>query len=358
METKTPSHWMYERAPAFQSGTYTDIDHLLYSLVYMIIERERQRMGWLNPYARPFVPESLSQNQEIPKTEGKTQFPTKPRQDTKSDEASPHNITRTEQEIKPLTNRRTRINQWIKIPTRKGPNQAQEMKSVTGNRENTNRFKVLEDEEEYEDGEETDDEGIREPADEDDDDRWDPSDKESRSHKSNKVKNFDVEQMSTEEMEEVLTHTTKEECELCEERTEAYEGLVCEIHRVNQYAMDQEAQIEELENIHHCIQLLNYLEVNERKAQMKHNTMLIERCNRKVLEYKNLYGETKKEYEELQRQYNSLKLRYDGKIEQCFSQIYRPNDKRKEEERRNITRYKSGRGSRKKASHSIGYNRL
>ena len=111
MYATTIPNWMHERTPAFQPGAYTDIDHLLYSLVYMIIERERQRMGWLNPYARPFVPESLSQNQEIPKTEGKTQFPTKPRQDTKSDEASPQNTTKTEQEIKPSTNRRTRINQ-------------------------------------------------------------------------------------------------------------------------------------------------------------------------------------------------------------------------------------------------------
>jgi len=347
METKTPSHWMYERAPAFQSGTYTDIDHLLYSLVYMIIERERQRMGWLNPYARPFVPESLSQNQEIPKTEGKTQFPTKPRQDTKSDEASPHNITRTEQEIKPLTNRRTRINQWIKIPTRKGPNQVQEMKSVTGNRENTNRFKVLEDEEEYEDGEETDDEGIREPADEDDDDRWDPSDKESRSHKSNKVKNFDVEQMSTEEMEEVLTHTTKEECELCEERTEAYEGLVCEIHRVNQYAMDQEAQIEELENIHHCIQLLNYLEVNERKAQMKHIANIIEEHNifrDEALE--NGQGIIKA-WEDACEKNENLTTMYDKLVDDYNELLERHQNERKAKEckecRRNQSRYKSER---------------
>ena len=347
METKTPSHWMYERAPAFQSGTYTDIDHLLYSLVYMIIERERQRMGWLNPYARPFVPESLSQNQEIPKTEGKTQFPTKPRQDTKSDEASPHNITRTEQEIKPLTNRRTRINQWIKIPTRKGPNQVQEMKSVTGNRENTNRFKVLEDEEEYEDGEETDDEGIREPADEDDDDRWDPSDKESRSHKSNKVKNFDVEQMSTEEMEEVLTHTTKEECELCEERTEAYEGLVCEIHRVNQYAMDQEAQIEELENIHHCVQLLNYLEVNERKAQMKHIANIIEEHNifrDEALE--NGQGIIKA-WEDACEKNENLTTMYDKLVDDYNELLERHQNERKAKEckecRRNQSRYKSER---------------
>jgi len=55
---------MYERTPAFQPGVHTDIDHLLYSLVYMIIDRERQRMGWLNPYARPFIPEKNQKNQD------------------------------------------------------------------------------------------------------------------------------------------------------------------------------------------------------------------------------------------------------------------------------------------------------
>jgi len=61
MCTTTPLWWMPDRAPAFQSGLYTDTDHLIYSLIYMLIDRERQRMGWLNPYARPFIP---SQNQE------------------------------------------------------------------------------------------------------------------------------------------------------------------------------------------------------------------------------------------------------------------------------------------------------
>ena len=71
MHTTTPSCWMHDRALAFQTRPYTDIDHLIYSLVYMLIDRERQRMGWLNPYARPFI---LSQNQEQFKSEDTTQF--------------------------------------------------------------------------------------------------------------------------------------------------------------------------------------------------------------------------------------------------------------------------------------------
>ena len=90
--------------------------------------------------------------------------------------------------------------------------------------------------------------------------------------------------MSAEEMDKVLTNT-KEGCEQFEEMKEAYDGLVREYYRVKQYAMDQESLTEEFRNTNHCIVLLNYLEVNERKAQMKQNKTLIERCNEKELEY-------------------------------------------------------------------------
>jgi len=115
--TTTP-HWMHERTPAFQPGTYTDIDHLLYSLVYMIMERERQRMGWLNPYARPFIPETTSQNQEQNKTEGKTKFSSQPPDTTTNcDKTSPrHSHTNIDKETTPTAHKIDGTT--IEIPTK------------------------------------------------------------------------------------------------------------------------------------------------------------------------------------------------------------------------------------------------
>jgi len=56
MCTTTTPNWMCEKTPVFQPGTYAEMDHLIYSLVYMLIDWEHQRIGWLNPYARLFIP--------------------------------------------------------------------------------------------------------------------------------------------------------------------------------------------------------------------------------------------------------------------------------------------------------------
>ena len=125
------------------------------------------------------------------------------------------------------------------------------------------------------------------------------------------------------------TNTT-EECKKCKETTEEYDSLICEYKRVEQYMINQETQIEEIRNNNYHIILMNYLEVNERKAQRKaqineynrlvdnfntlHNkaathvrTLLAsldnanERCNKKAQEYDNIV----KHYRELQEKYTS-----------------------------------------------------
>ena len=68
-----------------------------------------------------------------------------------------------------------------------------------------------------------------------------------------------------------------------------------------------------------CILLMYYLQENERKAQMKQNKKLIERCNEKELEY----NEMARYYEELQEKY-----------------VRATNEREQMEFRRNRSRYK------------------
>ena len=88
------------------------------------------------------------------------------------------------------------------------------------------------------------------------------------------VPTYDAEEMSCEEISNIIKQyndkntTTTKECPQCEDTTEAYDSLVCEYKRVEQYMIDQITQIEDIRNEKHCITLMNYLEMNERKAQM------------------------------------------------------------------------------------------
>ena len=102
--------------------------------------------------------------------------------------------------------------------------------------------------------------------------------------------------------------------------TEKYDSLICEYKRVERYMIDQETQID-----YHII-LMNYSEVNERKAQINEYNRLVddfntsddkaathvrillalldnanERCNKKAQEYDNII----KHYRELQEKYTS-----------------------------------------------------
>ena len=80
----------------------------------MLIDRERQRMGWLNPFARPFIP---SQNQESPKTEETTQFLYQPQQTTNYNEKSPQkSYTNIDKEKTPTTLKTAGAT--IEIPTK------------------------------------------------------------------------------------------------------------------------------------------------------------------------------------------------------------------------------------------------
>jgi len=123
----------------------------------MIIARERQRMGWLNPYARPFIPETNHKNQD-------------PVTNTKITKEGAHR--RTASEPKPQTNtpkKHPRIQKILSSsPTIRKQAQGKfatnwikegkvfrKQNTITPTRPNTkikhnNRYKVLEDNEEVE----------------------------------------------------------------------------------------------------------------------------------------------------------------------------------------------------------------
>ena len=212
-----------------QHWTYVhELNGALTELVKILTTEYRAWKRLLNPIASPYIYEKeIEKGHKMDETANSTAKPS----------------------------RRKQTCHWTKVPTRYGPYQVQErMKSEPSNRENKNRFKELEDNDDDNDGEYKDKDEI-----------WASSEDESQSCDSKAAKAFDVEQMSTEDLDEVLRNTM-DECHQCEEKTDAYEGLLCECNRIAQYAIEQESQTEDLSNTNHYILLLNYLEVNERKA--------------------------------------------------------------------------------------------
>ena len=164
--------------------------------------------------------------------------------------------------------RKEQTSQWTKIPPKHGLYQVQKrMKPVPSTRAKTNRFKELEEIDEDEEGIDTDEVGV-----------WESDDEERRSCDSKVSKSFDVEKMSTEELDEALANN-KDECRKCNEMMDAYEGLVCEYHRIAQYAIEQESEAEHLGNINHYMLVMNYLEMNERKAQRMEIANIIDEHN-------------------------------------------------------------------------------
>ena len=286
--------WIAQRRHEGQVEYFSIVDpietqQLLHDVIRVFIHGYAKDVGYeLNAEATPWYPRHMAQQESSKKIDKQNTTTTTSKQQNIEKLIDNHNFG------------------WKVV--RKGTKTTQET-TTKQRRVHHNRFNALETEDDMEIYDGSDEE-------EDEEDK-EGSEEESQSCNSNAAK-FDVEQMSVEEMEEILTKT-KEECKQCEEMTEAYEGLVCEYKRVEQYAMEQESQTEELENTNHCILLMYYLQENERKAQMKQNKKLIERCNEKELEY----NEIARYYKELQEKY-----------------VRATNEREQMEFRRNQSRYK------------------
>ena len=213
-------HWTYVHE---LNGALTELVKIL-TTEYRILKRP------LNPLASPYIYEK-----EIERS---------------------HKMDTTINIVEP--SRKEQTCQWTKIPPRNGPYQVQErMKPVPSTRAKTNRFKELEETEEDDDGKDIEEDGV-----------WELAEEECRGCDSKVAKSFDVEKMSTEELDEALANNM-DECRKCNETIEAYEGLVCEYHRIAQYMIEQESEAEHLSNVNHYMLVMNYLEMNERKAQRK-----------------------------------------------------------------------------------------
>ena len=175
----------------------------------------------------------------------------------------------------------------------------------------------------------------------------------------------DAEEMSCEEISNIINQyndkntTTTKECPQCEDTTEAYDSLVCEYKKVERCMIDQVTQIENIGNENHCITLINYLEMNKRRAQMNHKNILIDDCNividennRVVNEYKIFHAEAKahiktllalldnanercnkkaNEYDDIMKQYRELQEKY----------VREKKERERKEFRWNRSRYRS-----------------
>ena len=109
---------------------------------------------------------------------------------------------------------------------------------------------------------------------------------------------------------------------------------------------------EDIGNVNHCITLMNYLDINEWKAQRNSNNILIDDYNRVVDEYKIFHDEAKtyiktllalldnanerynkkaKEYDDITKQYREMQEKYVREIK----------ERERKEFRRNRSRYRS-----------------
>ena len=172
-----------------------------------------------------------------------------------------------------------------------------------------------------------------------------------------KVKSFEAEDVD--DLSPTLDKAI-DECRKCEEKMNEYEGLVCEYHRISQYALEQEAEVDELGNINHCIILLNYLEVNERKAQkntinnllVKHNSFKEETSSRfkKSTEKYNRFRDEAVEnaqviidaHNEAVEKFNQVKQMHDDLADRYneLVELYIKEERTKKEEERKNSRYK------------------
>jgi len=330
-----------DNTPAWQKGLYTPQDDLFYSLVRLLIYQTEHRFGILNPYAAPFYPqEEMNNGQDQMNTNKEISNDTKIHgskhkklEKSSKNHKIDHEISNGNENS--TTTPSNECNRMWKKPKRPIPNQKVSTRNPTNQREKTNRFKELEETEEDEDGKDTDE-----------DDVWESAEEERRGCDSKVAKSFDVEKMSTEELEEVLANNM-DECRKCNETMEAYEGLVCEYHRIAQYAIEQESEAEHLSNVNHYMLVMNYLEMNERKAQRKELAKNIDEHNSFRDEALENGQVIIKAWEDACEKNEKLTTMHDDLVDDYNELLERFQNERKSKEckeyRRNQSRYKSER---------------
>jgi len=120
----------------YAEGLYTQHDDLLYQCMYIILQRERQRLGILNPFASPFYPETerhkYMKHRENEKQNGKIY----------GDENKPTEVMAED----PV---------WKKVPTKNKKGQIYTKHTDEQPRSNNNRYEILSQDQdsEYDDNE-------------------------------------------------------------------------------------------------------------------------------------------------------------------------------------------------------------